>query len=169
MFFLPGLVGPPEAGAAEPLALGIQWLVQEQLPDGSWGGRLEIPATALAIRGLTVTGQDVAGDLAALRALQLTDLTAQAWQYWGTRDPAILTALLGQQQPDGSLGGDLFATALTAWAQAEEGAPNASAVSFLRGAVNPDGGWGAGGASTVWDTAITLLALLRSGTPAADP
>jgi len=169
MCVLLGIVEPPEAEAADPLALGIQWLVQQQLPDGSWGGRLEIPATPLGVRALTATGQDVAADLARLRAAQPTDLLAQVWQYWGTRDAGLLPSLLSYQQPDGSLAGDLAATALMVWAQAEEGSTNAEAVSFLRGAVNPDGGWGAGGASTVWDTAITLLALLRSGTPAADP
>ncbi len=77
--------------------------------------------------------------------------------------------MLGHQQPDGSLSGDLTATAPLVWAQAEAGSANNGAVSFLRTAVNPDGGWGVCGVSTTWKTTLTLLALLRSGMPASDP
>ncbi|HSB72580.1 MAG TPA: carboxypeptidase regulatory-like domain-containing protein [Candidatus Methylomirabilis sp.] len=162
-------LGLSPATAADALVLGTQWLTQTQLPNGAWDGRLEVPATALAMRRLMAMGQDVAADQARLRALLLTDLPSQAWQYWGTRDASLLPALLAHQQSDGSLSGDLVATALVAWAQAEEGSANGSAVAFLRAAVNPDGGWGAGGTSTAWDTTLTLLALLRSGTPTSDP
>jgi len=163
------LVGPSPGTAADALTLGAQWLGQAQLTNGAWGGRLEVPATALAVRGLAATGQDVASDLARLRAVQSAELLAQVWQYWGTRDASLLPALLAHQQPDGSLSGDLAATALLVWAQAEAGSANSSAVSFLRTAVNPDGGWGAGGVSTTWSTTLAALALLRSGAQANDP
>ena len=163
------LVTPSPGAAADALALGTQWLGQAQLPNGAWGGRLEVPATALASRALSATGQDVAYDLARLRAVQPAELLAQVWQYWGTRDASLLPALLANQQPDGSLSGNLAATALLAWAQGEAGGATSAAVSFLRTAVNPDGGWGAGGVSNTWSTTLTLLALLRSGAQTNDP
>lgn len=163
------LVGPSQGTAADALTLGTQWLGQVQLPNGAWGGRLEVPATALASRALLATGHDVAPDLARLRAVQPTDLLGRVWQYWGARDAGLLASLLTLQHPDGSLSGDLAATALLVWAQAEVGSANNGAVSFLRTAVNPDGGWGAAGVSTTCSTTLTLLALLRSGMQASDP
>lgn len=189
----------PTAQAAGPyrdLALGaLGWMAGQQQPDGSFPG-FSAAATADAVLAICAVGGDPNGFLQAghspisYLAANAAALAANA----GSAAKTVLALVCAGHDPrdlagtdmvaaveqaadpaTGHYGYDLTSHAFALFALAATGRPiPAAAISWLRAAQTPEGGWSwsgdpaAGGADTN-SAALALQALVAGGAAASDP
>jgi Mg-chelatase subunit ChlD/prenyltransferase beta subunit len=151
------------ADVGDAINAGVNWIVANQNPDGSWGRSFDALSTAFA----TVALENLGYNLSEERHLLITRANSTkelALAYFATGDAALRDALLQSQSDDGSWGG-VATTSLVLIALAEQnysGTEIDGAVAYLLAQQSSDGGFG-----SVKDTALAALALSRAGANAS--
>lgn len=87
---------------ASPMDSALNYLMQSQNQDGSWGKQLDLQATAFAIVALETAGENCAADKSHLASKEYKAAYELALQLLGTKQNAIAQKLLALQKDDGS-------------------------------------------------------------------
>ncbi|WP_456474591.1 prenyltransferase/squalene oxidase repeat-containing protein, partial [Candidatus Pyrohabitans sp.] len=143
------------ADAGDTINVGVNWIVANQNPDGSWGRSFDVLSTAFATVALENLGYNLTKERYLLIA-KANSTKEFALAYFATGDVALRDSLLLNQSGDGSWEG-VAATSLVVVALAAQnysGVELESAVAYLLAQQNSDGGFG-----PVKDTALAALAL----------
>jgi len=149
------------SGAEDPaITSGVLWLKSRPALDGSMGKAVDVPASTMAILGLSSSGEDVSLASGSISALEPGDAQEAAFRLLATQDPTLAPDLLAFQEGDGSFG-SIRLTAISALALARVGPPDTATLTYLDSIQNDDGSFGPD--KSLLDSAISTLALHASG------
>ncbi|MGE5549758.1 MAG: OmpL47-type beta-barrel domain-containing protein [Bacteroidota bacterium] len=109
---------------------GVAWLVSRQRPDGSFGQRMDIPATALTRAAMARRHLTPAGWI-NLPPPEMCNAWELCFRAWAMGEPETLDRLVSLQSEDGSWLNRIDLTALAAMALRQGGRANEAAVAYL--------------------------------------
>ncbi len=145
---------------------GVNWLIENQNPDGSWGSEVDLLSTAFSINALEELGYNVTEDKMVLLADNYTELKDVSLVYLATDDGDLKNLLLSSQDTDGSWV-DVSTTSVVLIVLSKSGYSGVevdNAIQFLEESQNRDGSWGSWGeGGYTKETALAAYALMKSG------